>query len=170
MGQWKEKVASKLGWSFWNSPKGMIRVHWLPMSRTSIACWLRSPLKMSMFNNWSSFMDSSPRCEKLSTRGLTFQKLVKGWWKWWSAWRMKLLYAPRVKSEARSPKRTKPTQAMEARVTINTSEAKGSISFQMIRRSWWTKSHWTRRLNRTYPRSNVAIVATTDVWQRSAPS
>jgi hypothetical protein len=49
---------------------------------------------------------------------------------------MKLLYAPRVKSEARSPKRTKPTQAMEARVAINVNEAKGSLSFEMIRRSW----------------------------------
>jgi hypothetical protein len=40
---------------------------------------------------------------------------------------MKLLHAPRVKSKAGSPKKNKPTEAMEVKVAINASGAKGSL-------------------------------------------
>jgi hypothetical protein len=48
---------------------------------------------------------------------------------------MKLLHAPRVKSEAWSPKKIKPAQAMGTKVAINISGAKASQGFIMTRRN-----------------------------------
>ncbi len=47
---------------------------------------------------------------------------------------MKFLHAPRVKSKARSPKKIKPTQAMETKVTTNVNGAKISWGFRMTMR------------------------------------
>jgi len=80
---------------------------------------------------------------------------------------MKPLHAPRVKSKMGSPRRIKSTYAMEAKVTTR---AKVSRGLKITRRSGRTKNHRLRRRSGTYPRSNVSIVTTTNIWQRITPS
>jgi hypothetical protein len=48
---------------------------------------------------------------------------------------MKPLHTLRVKSEAKSPIRTKLAQVMEANIVINMSGAKESLGFQVTKRS-----------------------------------
>jgi hypothetical protein len=58
---------------------------------------------------------------------------------------MKLLHAPKVKLEAKSPKKIKLAQAMGAKVATNINGAKVNQGLKMIRKIWQTKSCWSRR-------------------------
>jgi len=53
----------KMEWSSWSSPKGMTRVLWPPMSRTSSKCSLWSPSKMDVLRSWYSCMGWNTRCK-----------------------------------------------------------------------------------------------------------
>jgi hypothetical protein len=77
---------------------------------------------------------------------------------------MKLLHAPRGKPETRSFRIIKSAQEMGTRVATNESGAKVSQSFKTTRKSRQAKSHQSRRRNETYPRLNVSIMITMDIW------
>lgn len=58
---------------------------------------------------------------------------------------MKLLRSPRVKLDAKSPRKIKSTQTMETMVTTSISGAKESQGLKMTRRSQQAKSYQSKR-------------------------
>jgi len=54
---------------------------------------------------------------------------------------MKLMCAPKVKSETRSPRKIKLAQVVGVKVITNRNGAKVKQGFKMTRKSWQAKSH-----------------------------
>jgi hypothetical protein len=82
---------------------------------------------------------------------------------------MKALHTLKVKSEAKSPRKTKLARVVKAKATIKHKWGQGSLGFQVTKKNQWANNHWLRGRSEIFPRSNVSIVTYNEHLAKDCP-